>query len=91
MLSHATHETGRGWGFGLHEAMDQIGALLGPLVVAAVLYRRGGYQTGFAVLLIPALLALSVLIVGRCARAEDDPPGGGGRVSRKGSGRHEPG
>ncbi|OGG55434.1 MAG: MFS transporter [Candidatus Handelsmanbacteria bacterium RIFCSPLOWO2_12_FULL_64_10] len=63
MLSHATHEMGRGWGFGLHEAMDQTGALLGPLVVAAVLYRRGGYQTGFAVLLIPALLALSVLVV----------------------------
>src|SRR5262249_1911144 len=25
MLSHATHQTGHGWGFGLHEAMDQIG------------------------------------------------------------------
>ena len=47
MLSHATTEMGRGWGFGLHEAMDQIGALLGPLIVAAVLFRREGYATAF--------------------------------------------
>ncbi len=65
MLSHATQQMGRGWGFGLHEAMDQIGAVLGPLIVAAVLYFRGTYQAGFAVLLIPALLALAVLVVAR--------------------------
>jgi MFS-type transporter involved in bile tolerance (Atg22 family) len=45
MLSHATQEVGRGWGFGLHEAMDQIGAMIGPLIVAAVLYFKGTYQT----------------------------------------------
>lgn len=65
MLSHATKEMGRGWGFGLHEALDQIGAVLGPLIVTAVLYFKGSYQTGFAVLLVPALLALSVLLVAR--------------------------
>jgi MFS family permease len=65
MLSHATTEMGRGWGFGLHEAMDQIGALLGPLIVAAVLFRREGYATAFGVLLIPAVLALSVLVLAR--------------------------
>ncbi|MBI3942914.1 MAG: MFS transporter [Chloroflexi bacterium] len=63
MLSHATNEMGRGWGFGLHEAMDQTGAILGPLIVAAVLYLRGDYRTGFGLLLIPALLALTVLLV----------------------------
>jgi len=65
MLSHASHEMGRGWGFGLHEAMDQTGAMLGPLVVAAVLYFRQGYQTGFAVLAVPAVLALAVLVAAR--------------------------
>lgn len=65
MLSHATKEMGRGWGFGLHEALDQIGAVLGPLIVTAVLYFKGSYQTGFAVLLVPALLALSVLLAAR--------------------------
>ncbi len=65
MLSHATAKMGHGWGFGLHEALDQIGAMLGPLIVAGVLYFRGGYQMSFAILLIPALLALGVLAAAR--------------------------
>jgi len=65
MLSHATAEMGMGWGFGLHEAMDQTGAVLGPLIVAAVLYVRGTYRVGFGILLIPALLALVVLVAAR--------------------------
>lgn len=65
MLSYATKETGRGWGFGLHEALDQIGAITGPLIISAVLYFQGTYQTGFIILLIPALCALSVLAVAR--------------------------
>lgn len=65
MLSYATKETGRGWGFGLHEALDQIGAIIGPLIVSTVLYYHGSYQTSFAVLLIPAICALSVLGVAR--------------------------
>jgi MFS family permease len=65
MLSHATKQMGSGWGFGLHEALDQVGAILGPLIVAAVLYGRDGYKIGYGVLLIPALLALGVLAVAR--------------------------
>ena len=61
MLSHAAGAVGRGWGFGFHEAMDQIGAVTGPLIVAAVLYFQGGYRQGFAVLLLPAVLALVVI------------------------------
>ncbi len=63
MLSYATKETGRGWGFGLHEAMDQTGAIIGPLIVSCILYFKGTFQTSFAVLLIPALCAMSVLTV----------------------------
>ena len=63
MLAHATREMGRGWGFGLHEALDQIGAMLGPVIIAVVLYCKGSYQTGFAILLVPAFMALSVLVV----------------------------
>jgi len=65
MLSHATQEMGRGWGFGLHEAMDQAGAVLGPLIVSLVLFLKGGYRSGFAVLAIPAFLAVTILIVAR--------------------------
>ncbi len=66
MLSHATRQMGRGWGFGLHEAMDQIGAVLGPLVVAGVLATQvQDYRRGFLVLGIPAVLALAVLLAAR--------------------------
>ncbi len=65
MLSYATQHMGRGWGFGLHEALDQLGAILGPLVMAAVLYFHDGYQTAYGALLIPALLALVVLASAR--------------------------
>jgi MFS family permease len=61
MLSHATYATGRGWGFGLHEAMDQAGAMIGPLVVTAALALEGSFRTSFALLLIPAVLSLSIL------------------------------
>lgn len=61
MLSYATEQMGRGWGFGLHEALDQIGAILGPLILALVLHERGSYQAGYVLLLLPALLALTTL------------------------------
>lgn len=61
ILSCASEKMGRGWGFGIHEAMDQIGAISGPLVVAAIFLWKGTYQTVFGWLLIPALLALGVL------------------------------
>jgi len=65
MLSHAAKQTGYGWGFGVHEALDQSGALFGPLVVAAVLARHGDYRAAFAALLIPAVLTLTMLVVAR--------------------------
>lgn len=65
MLSYATKETGRGWGFGLHEAMDQIGAVTGPVIVSVVLAARNDYPAAFAVLAIPAVLALATLLTAR--------------------------
>ena len=65
LISHAGQSIGRGWVFGLNEALDQAGATVGPLITALVLYLRGGYQHAFAVLLIPALLCLATLIAAR--------------------------
>jgi MFS family permease len=65
MLSHAAKEMGYGWGFGVHEALDQFGALVGPLVVAAVFVYRGSYRFAFGMLLVPALVTYSLLIVAR--------------------------
>jgi len=81
MLSHAAHQMGRGWAFGVHEAMDQVGAMIGPIIVAAVLAWRGNYQYGFAVLAIPAILAMIVLAVARLTypQPQDLEPSGVGR------------
>ena len=71
LLSHATKVVGRGRGFGLHEAIDQFGAILGPLFFAAVLFSSGGsgekaaYRHGFALLLLPALLSVFFLFLTR--------------------------
>ncbi|WP_315897332.1 MFS transporter [Thermosynechococcus sp. HN-54] len=61
LLSYGAHQVGRGVGFGLHEAMDQIGAVVGPLIVAGVFALTQHYQWSFAVLAIPALIGLVVL------------------------------
>lgn len=62
MLSHATGELGRGWVFGVREALDAAGAMVGPLVISLVLYLHGGFRLGFAILLLPAFLTVAVLI-----------------------------
>ena len=65
MLSQAAKQIGRGWGFGLHEAMDQTGAFIGPLVVALVLAESHDYRRAFAILAIPAVLAIVTLFTAR--------------------------
>ena len=65
MLSAAAKQFGLGWGFGLHEALDQLGALSGPLVLALVIAHRGNYRMAFAVLAIPAIITIAILIAAR--------------------------
>lgn len=65
MLSYAAKGVGRGWGFAVHEALDQIGAVIGPIVFSLVFLFRGGYREGFTLLWIPALLTLVVLAIAR--------------------------
>jgi MFS family permease len=65
MLSHAAKEMGYGWGFGVHEALDQFGALVGPLLVALILAHRGNYRLAFGTLLVPAIITITLLSVAR--------------------------
>jgi MFS family permease len=63
VLSHATAAVGRGWGFGLHEALDQIGAVAGPLLFVLALAAGGTYRGGFALLALPFGLLLVALLL----------------------------
>jgi predicted MFS family arabinose efflux permease len=66
MLSHAAKEMGYGWGFGVHEALDQFGALFGPLLVALVLaVSNHDYKLAFAALAIPAAITVTLVLVAR--------------------------
>ncbi len=63
LLSHATHVTGRGRGFAVHEALDQIGAVLGPLVVSVMLALTGDdYGPTLAILALPGVATLALLV-----------------------------
>jgi len=53
MLSHAAHNLGRGWAFGIHEAMDQVGAMIGPLIVAGGSGLEGAATAGDFPFLLP--------------------------------------
>lgn len=65
MLSHAGSEIGFGWAFGVHEALDQFGALFGPLLVAGVLAWQGSYRLAFFALLIPMTICLTMVLIAR--------------------------
>lgn len=70
MLAHASAAVGRGKAFGLHEALDSAGGLLGPLMIAAVLALGGSYRLSFALLAVPGVVALVVLTRLRAAVPE---------------------
>ena len=63
LLSYAAAKTGRGSAFGVHQALDQTGALLGPLLLAAILsWHDGDYRLAFGILAVPGVVLLGLLI-----------------------------
>jgi MFS family permease len=65
LLSHATQQMGRGWGFAIHEFLDQTGAVAGPLVFALAFGAQNSYRDGFGILWLPAVAMMIVLVVAR--------------------------
>ncbi len=74
LLSEATEVVGHGSGFGLHAAMDQTGAVLGPLFVAASVARSHHFGPAFLWLALPALGAFIALLFARWARSKQGTP-----------------
>ena len=65
MLSYTTGKHGKGWVYAVSTALDETGAMLGPLIMALVLLLDGDYRTGYALLLISSVLAIGALTVAR--------------------------
>lgn len=61
MMSRAGEHIGQGWAFGLHEALDQTGALAGPLIASLVLALHHDYRDAFLWLGVPAVLTLATI------------------------------
>lgn len=65
MLSYTTGELGKGWVYALNTALDETGATIGPLIIAAVLLMNGDYRQAYALLSISVFLAACSLVVAR--------------------------
>ena len=61
LLAHAAGAVGLGRGFAVHKALDQAGAVAGPLLVAGVAALAGTLWPAMAVLIVPGAAALLVL------------------------------
>ena len=65
MMSRAGEQIGQGWAFGLHEALDQTGALSGPLIASLVLALHHDYRAAFLWLGVPAFLTIASVVTVR--------------------------
>jgi MFS family permease len=62
VVSIVSKGVGAGKAFGLHEAIDQIGAFIGPAMLGAVMfYTMNNYSISFRVLLVPYVLMVCAL------------------------------
>ncbi|ADM28055.1 major facilitator superfamily MFS_1 [Ignisphaera aggregans DSM 17230] len=61
ILSEVVSGIGLGKGFGIHEVLDQLGAISGPLIVALAL-SYGGYGLAYIVLIVPAVISVSLVV-----------------------------
>jgi len=62
VLSVVSKDVGAGKAFGIHELLDQIGAIAGPLIVATLMFYSGNnYRQTFSTLLLPFLILLAAL------------------------------
>ena len=62
LLAQAPRAIGAGRGFGVHKALDMIGAVSGPLLVAAILAWTGQLWLAFAVLAVPGAITMGILL-----------------------------
>jgi len=61
LLADVATAVGVGRGFGVHQALDQIGAVAGPLLVAAIVATAGTIWPAMAVLIVPGAVAMIML------------------------------
>lgn len=81
LLAQVSGVVGLGRGFGVHKALDQLGAFAGPLLVAAIISLTGAIWTGLAILVVPGVASIVILLVLRKASTTSAEDGSAARVS----------
>jgi MFS family permease len=84
LIAESSTEAGRGRAFGVHRALDTVGAAIGPLVAWAVLtLSPGAYRTVFLISAIPGTIAILVVFLAVRDAGRHAKPAGGVGVSFK--------
>lgn len=63
LLARVAVSVGRGRGFAVHKALDQVGAFAGPLLVAGVIALAGVQWPAFVVLALPGAACMLLLVI----------------------------
>lgn len=65
ILSAVSRGLGSGKAFGIHEFFDQLGAVLGPLIVTGIIFFTASHTVAFAFLFCPFFLMMMFLLTAR--------------------------
>jgi MFS family permease len=72
LLSGATNKVGHGFGFGVHAAFDQAGAVMGPLFVAYAVAKTNHFGPAFLWLVVPAVGAFGAMLIARAINPDTE-------------------
>ncbi|MCW2810858.1 MAG: major facilitator superfamily 1 [Friedmanniella sp.] len=92
LLARAASQVGLGRGFAVHKALDQVGAVAGPLLVAAIAALSGALWPAFAALAVPAAVSILLLVWIRrhLGDGSEEPDLGAPRAPRPAPGARPP-
>lgn len=63
VLSRASKSVGGGFTFGLHHALDQLGAITGPVMISIIFSLTQNYSPCFKILFFPAVIAVIIFFM----------------------------
>ena len=76
LIADITPEAVRGRSFGLRQALDTVGAIGGPLLaLSAMWYFASNFQAAFWIAVVPAMLAVLLIVIGVDEPERQDEPG----------------
>ncbi len=63
IVSTAAKEGAVGRAFAINQALDQTGAIIGPIVMSLIIFYKSDYRLAFGFLFLPAILSIATLVI----------------------------